>query len=76
MWAPTRRPEREFLQHGKSMLDAGEYSYTSSVLICAAVYASLCFIYHVVSKYQDQRKLKNLEDLKRNLEREIKKYNQ
>ncbi len=75
-WAPTRRPEREFLQRGKSMVEDGEYSYTSSVLICAAVYASICFIYHVVSKYQDQRKLKKLEELKRNLEREIKEYNQ
>ncbi|CAL2089459.1 conserved hypothetical protein [Tenacibaculum sp. 190524A05c] len=75
-WAPTRRPKREFLQHGESMLDLGEYSYTTLVLICAGVYTSLCFIYYVVSKYQDQRKLKNLEELKRNLEREIKEYNQ
>ena len=70
-WAPTYRPERPFRQHGSSMTDKTEYSYTQLVLLCAIVFIVLCLLYHFSSKFQDKRKLKNLTALKTKLEKEI-----
>ncbi len=73
-WAPTRRPKREFMQQGESMLDRNEYSYTTLVVLYALVYSTLYFIYHIISKYQDNKKLSKLIELKKSLEKEIKEY--
>lgn len=73
-WAPTRRPEREFMQRSQSLIEKGEYGYYELVVICALIYSSLALIYHFVSNYQDKRKLKKLTNLKTQLEKEIALY--
>lgn len=62
LWAPIYA-SRDYISQGESIMEESGYGYTTLVLLTAIVCVVLCFLYHFSSKYQDNRKLKELRAL-------------
>ena len=69
-WAPTYR-SGHYSSNKESILEKSDYSYLKLVMLSASVYMIFCILYHFSSRYQDKKKLKELRDLEKRLEKEI-----
>ncbi|WP_417799660.1 hypothetical protein [Tenacibaculum sp.] len=73
-WAPTYGVGHSF-SNKKSMLQKTEYNYLKLVMLCATIYMIFCILYHFSSRYQDKKRLKELKELEKRLEKEISELN-
>ncbi|MEQ3501071.1 hypothetical protein ABMY20_15035 [Tenacibaculum sp. SSH1-16] len=73
-WAPTYGVGHSF-SNKKSMLQKTEYSYLKLVMLYATIYMIFCILYHFSSRHQDKKKLKELKELEKRLEKEISELN-
>ncbi|MDE0534800.1 hypothetical protein [Tenacibaculum sp. L6] len=69
-WAPTYM-QGHYSSKRVSILEKTDYTYLKLVMLCASVYMVLCILYHLSSRYQDKKKLKELKKLEKRLEKEI-----
>ncbi len=73
-WAPTYRGSDALHRRKDSLVEKGDYNYITLVIISALTYTVFCLLFHFNSKYQNNKKLRKLTQLKEQLEKEIGNY--
>lgn len=71
IWAPIHTPESDLLLERTSAMESSDLSYYELVISTAVFYTIVCFLGHLIWKWQDKKALNKLLKRKEELETEL-----